>query len=63
MSILSGIMPVVITPFTADGKVDEGSLVRLMDWYIEVGVDGRLSLLMQAKLSNLRMTRSSVLLR
>lgn len=40
MSILSGILPIVPTPFTADGRVDEGSLAQLMDWYIEVGVDG-----------------------
>jgi 4-hydroxy-tetrahydrodipicolinate synthase len=40
MGILSGMLPVVPTPFTADRRVDERSLAQLMDWYIEVGVKG-----------------------
>lgn len=36
---LEGIIPVMLTPFTADGKVDYASLERLIEWYIAKGSD------------------------
>lgn len=36
---LEGIIPVMLTPFTADGKVDYASLERLTEWYIANGSD------------------------
>lgn len=35
-----GVWPVMLTPFTKDGKVDEHGLTALVDWYIEAGVSG-----------------------
>lgn len=35
-----GVWPVMLTPFTADGQVDEQGLRALVDWYIQSGVDG-----------------------
>ncbi|HEX8210817.1 MAG TPA: dihydrodipicolinate synthase family protein [Longimicrobium sp.] len=37
---LSGIYSIIITPFDERGRVDEGSLRRLLDSTIETGVDG-----------------------
>lgn len=36
----NGIWPVMLTPFTEDNKVDYEALGRLVEWYIEGGVDG-----------------------
>ncbi len=35
-----GIWPTMITPFTEEGKIDYPSLKKLVNWYIEEGVDG-----------------------
>ncbi len=35
-----GIWPTMITPFTEDGTIDYPSLEKLVNWYIEEGVDG-----------------------
>ena len=35
-----GVWPVMLTPFTKDGAVDEQGLRALVDWYIDAGVDG-----------------------
>lgn len=35
-----GVWPVMLTPFTRDGKIDEPGLRALVDWYIDMGVDG-----------------------
>jgi 4-hydroxy-tetrahydrodipicolinate synthase len=37
---LQGIIPIVITPFAADGRVDENSLRRVVRFELEGGVDG-----------------------
>lgn len=37
---LSGILPVVPTPFRGDGNVDAGAMARLVRYAIESGVDG-----------------------
>ncbi|EFD7764016.1 dihydrodipicolinate synthase family protein [Escherichia coli] len=39
MKTIEGIIPVMLTPFTADNKIDYLSLKRLIDWYIENGAD------------------------
>lgn len=36
---IKGIIPVMITPYTDDDKIDYESLKRLIDWYISCGVD------------------------
>ena len=39
-SFPSGVWPVMLTPFTADGQVDYESLGRLVDWYEKQGCAG-----------------------
>ena len=36
---VTGIIPVMLTPFTQDGQIDFASLERLVDWYIEHDAD------------------------
>lgn len=35
-----GVWPVMVTPFTDNGEIDESALRELVDWYIEHGVNG-----------------------
>ncbi len=35
-----GVFTALVTPFTADGKLDEAALRRLVDFQIEEGIDG-----------------------
>jgi len=35
-----GVYPTMLTPFTADNKVDYPSLAKLTDWYLEQGANG-----------------------
>jgi dihydrodipicolinate synthase/N-acetylneuraminate lyase len=37
---LSGVLPVVQTPFAADGEIDFASLAKLSDWVLEAGAQG-----------------------
>ncbi len=37
---LQGVLPILPTPFTADGAVDEASMRRLIDFELEVGAHG-----------------------
>ncbi|MDU4997331.1 MAG: dihydrodipicolinate synthase family protein [Enterobacteriaceae bacterium] len=39
MKTINGIVPVMLTPFTADEQIDYPALVKLIDWYLEKGVD------------------------
>ena len=36
---IEGIIPVMITPFTANGQIDYPGLGRLVEWYIDNGSD------------------------
>lgn len=36
----NGVYPVMLTPFTEENKVDYDALGKLIDWYIEAGVNG-----------------------
>ncbi|MCC3702754.1 dihydrodipicolinate synthase family protein [Rouxiella badensis] len=36
---IEGIVPVMLTPFSADNQIDYPGLSRLIDWYLEKGVD------------------------
>ena len=40
MTELAGVFPVLPTPFTASGAVDEPAFLRLADWALSCGVDG-----------------------
>lgn len=39
MKPINGIVPVMLTPFTADEQIDYPALAKLIDWYLEKGVD------------------------
>ena len=34
-----GVWPVMLTPFTAENKIDENALEKLTEWYIGSGVN------------------------
>ena len=38
--IASGVWPVMITPFTADNKVDYDAVLRIIQWYERMNVTG-----------------------
>lgn len=40
MQFPGGIWPVMLTPFTENNEVDDGALQKLVEWYIQNGVDG-----------------------
>ncbi len=39
-SIPNGVYPTMLTPFTADNKIDYNAVEQLIDWYCQKGVDG-----------------------
>ncbi|MEB0866457.1 dihydrodipicolinate synthase family protein [Citrobacter youngae] len=39
MKTINGIVPVMLTPFTADDLIDYPALAKLIDWYLDKGVD------------------------
>lgn len=39
MKTINGIVPVMLTPFAADERIDYPVLAKLIDWYLEKGVD------------------------
>lgn len=39
-TIPDGVYPTMITPFTADNKIDYNAVLQLLEWYSEKGVDG-----------------------
>jgi 4-hydroxy-tetrahydrodipicolinate synthase len=40
MSVLTGIIPILVTPFDADGRIDEDSLRRVVRFELEGGIHG-----------------------
>ena len=39
-SIPNGVYPTMVTPYTADNKVDYNAIEQIINWYVERGVDG-----------------------
>ena len=39
-TIKNGVWPVMITPFTADNKIDWDGVQKIIDWYDKEGVTG-----------------------
>ncbi|WP_437615502.1 dihydrodipicolinate synthase family protein [Erwinia sp. V71] len=39
MKQIEGIVPVMLTPFNADNQIDYPGMARLIDWYLQQGVD------------------------
>ncbi len=50
---LSGIVPVALTPFDADNRIDWDSYARLLDWYIERGVHGIFAVCQSSEMQHL----------
>ncbi len=40
MTVLSGVFPVLVTPFTRDGAIDPAALGPLVDFVVDAGADG-----------------------
>ena len=40
MLLNKGVWPTMITPFTKEGKIDYETTEKLIEWYIQEGVDG-----------------------
>lgn len=38
--LLHGVIPILVTPFDEDGRIDEDSLARLVDYNVDAGVHG-----------------------
>ena len=39
-SVIEGVVPILITPFFDDGRIDEASLRSLIDFNVDAGIDG-----------------------
>ena len=39
-TISDGVYPTMVTPFTADNKIDYNGVLKILEWYSENGVDG-----------------------
>lgn len=39
-TIPDGVYPTMVTPFTADNKIDYNGVLKILEWYSENGVDG-----------------------
>ena len=39
-NIPDGVYPTMVTPFTADNKIDYNGVLKILEWYAENGVDG-----------------------
>lgn len=51
--IPTGVWPVMLTPFDADGKIDWRALDALVDWYIDAGVAGLFSVCLSSEMYEL----------
>ncbi|WP_417264135.1 dihydrodipicolinate synthase family protein [Celeribacter sp.] len=49
----SGIVPVMITPFLDTGEIDAEGLTRLVDWYIDHGVDALFAVCQSSEMQHL----------
>ena len=49
----SGIIPVMITPFLDTGEIDAEGLTRLVDWYIDHGVDALFAVCQSSEMQHL----------
>ena len=46
----NGVWPVMLTPFTEEGRIDHPALKRLVDFYIENGVAGLFAVCQRSEL-------------
>ena len=50
---ISGIFPVVLTPFDAADRIDWAGYARLLDWYLAMGVDGLFAVCQSSEMQHL----------
>ncbi|PXW52043.1 4-hydroxy-tetrahydrodipicolinate synthase [Grimontella sp. AG753] len=55
MKTINGIVPVMLTPFTADEQIDYPALAKLIDWYLEKGVDALFAVCQSSEMQFLSM--------
>ena len=58
---VEGIVPVMITPFTDDNRIDYASLERLVEWYIEKGSDALFAVCQSSEMQFLSLEERSSL--
>ena len=58
---VEGIVPVMITPFTEDNRIDYASLERLVEWYIEKGSDALFAVCQSSEMQFLSLEERSSL--
>jgi 4-hydroxy-tetrahydrodipicolinate synthase len=63
VSVLTGVFPVVPTPFAPDGTVDSASFERIVDFALETGVDGLVFPGMASEVETLSADERSTLVR
>ncbi|MGQ0687033.1 dihydrodipicolinate synthase family protein [Bradyrhizobium sp.] len=52
---IEGIIPVMITPFTANGEIDYPGVARLVEWYIDNGSDALFAVCQSSEMQFLRL--------
>lgn len=52
-SIRNGVWPTMLTPFTADNRIDEKAVAQLTQWYIDRGVAGIFAVCQSSEMFNL----------
>ena len=55
---IEGIIPVMITPFTANGQIDYPGLGRLVEWYIANGSDALFAVCQSSEMQYLTSRRT-----
>lgn len=58
---ISGVMPVMLTPFTDDGAIDWESLERLVEWYLDHGADALFAVAQSSEMMFLSLAERSAL--
>jgi len=60
---IDGVVPVMLTPFTADNRIDEGGLARLVDWYAGNGAQTLFAVCQSSEMQKLSLDERMLLAR
>ncbi|WP_072136368.1 dihydrodipicolinate synthase family protein [Pantoea ananatis] len=63
MKKIEGIVPVMLTPFTAENQIDYPGLSRLIDWYLAQGVDALFAVCQSSEMQSLSLDERIALAR
>jgi len=58
---IEGIIPVMLTPFTDQGEIDYAGLERLIEWYLDKGVNGLFAIAQSSEMQFLTMAERAAL--